>query len=48
MTNFKTMFGAALWMAVSGLMMVAALEPIGTVAPEATVLAAGSAPAATA
>jgi hypothetical protein len=28
MTNTKTTLGAALWMAVSGLMLLAALEPI--------------------
>ncbi len=34
MTNFRTAFGATMWMAVSALMMLAALEPVSTAQPE--------------
>ncbi|HEX8443644.1 MAG TPA: hypothetical protein VF631_08355 [Allosphingosinicella sp.] len=42
MTNVKTAFVATLWMAVSGLMLLAALEPV-SVQPQPLELAAHSA-----
>jgi hypothetical protein len=38
MTNVKTAFGATLWMAISGLMLLAALEPV-SVQPQQAELA---------
>lgn len=42
MTNLQTAFGATLWVAISGLMLLAALEPV-SVQPQATELAARTA-----